>query len=181
MCAIYCLFSNSDFTVAMSSSSSSGTELDSSETGVKRGLNSPNRETQNSSLSQNKEPPRKKIKQTTDDKSGTWPLIEPKTSIDCSVEVYPIGHTKRSYCRHTVISLLDLNAELPKAQKEIKAKYGILEDASRSGIGDFKLDLGIKSHNDSKVFTAQSQTKWSNLVGKVKNGLNNYSVVGNYI
>ena len=80
-----------------------------------------------------------------------------------------------------MISLLDLNAELPKAQKEIKAKYGILEDASRSGIGDFKLDLGIKSHNDSKVFTAQSQIEWSNLIGKVKNGLNNYSVVGNCI
>ena len=72
-----------------------------------------------------------------------------------------------------------MDIDLTCAQKAIWSKYVILQDASRCGIGDFKVDLGIKSLNDSKVYTAQSETEWKNLLGKVKNSLTNHSFVGN--
>ena len=71
-----------------------------------------------------------------------------------------------------------MDTELAKVKKEIRRKYGIAEDASRSRIGDFKVDLGIKSDNECKVYTAHSETEWKNLLGKVKNSLRDHSVVG---
>lgn len=105
-------------------------------------------------------------------------------TIDCTIEVYPFGYTKRSYHRETVITLNDLfGKNLPSCKKEIRAKYGVPADAARCGIGDFQLDLGVKSHgvhgDSDKVYTAQSQAEWENLLAKIKNNLANHSVVGN--
>ena len=124
-------------------------------------------------------PPAKKAKQSTDEKIR---MIPSNFSIDCCIEVYPFGHTKRSYFRDTAILLTDvMDSRFTSIQQTIRSKYGILKDASRCQIGDFKLDLGIKSHNDSKVYTAESETEWENLLGKVKNSLSNYSFVGNHL
>lgn len=77
-------------------------------------------------------------------------MIPSNFSTDCCIEVYPFGHTKRSYFRDTAILLTDvMDSRFTRIQQTIRSKYGILKDASRCQIGDFKLDLGIKSHNDS--------------------------------
>ena len=47
-------------------------------------------------------------------------------------------------------------------------------------IGDFQIDLGVKTHGDSdKIYMAQSQAEWENLLAKIKNNLANHSIVGN--
>ena len=174
-----CLLLNTVAALESSSSTagSSGSEDSwSSKAGTKRSKS----EKDDASLSLHEELPMKKVKQNVNDKkSGMCPLASGIT-IDCSIEVYPFGHTKRTYYHDTVISLDDvMDTELTKIRKEIRAKYGILEDASRCGIGDFKVDLGIKFCNDSKVYIAQSETEWNNLLERIKNSLGNYSVLGN--
>ena len=165
----------------ISSSSSSDTsgssESDSSEKRGKKRTNGGN-----DALS----PPSKKGKKTADDKSGTtvMPAFPLDITIDCTIEVYPFGYTKRSYHRETVVSLEDLfDKDLPSCKNEIRAKYGVLADAERCAIGDFQLDLGVKTHgvhgDCDKVYTAQSQAEWENLLAKMKNNLANHSVVGN--
>ena len=71
-------------------------------------------------------------------------------AIDCTIKVYPFGQTKRANHRNTVVTLKDLfGKDLPSCKKVVQAKYGILMDAVRCAIGEFQLDLGIKTHSDS--------------------------------
>lgn len=151
------------FPISSSCDASGCSESDSSD---KRGKKTTNRG--KDALS----PPSKKGKRSADDKIGTtvmasFPL---DIAIDCTIEVYPFGHSKRTYHRETVVTLEDLfGKDLASCKKGVRAKYGILADAARCAIGDFQLDLGIKTHGDSdKVYTAQSQAEWENLLAKIK-------------
>ena len=80
-----------------------------------------------------------------------------------------------------MVTLQDLfDKDLPSCKKELQTKYGILADAARCAIGDFQLDLGVKTHGDSdKVYTALCQAEWENLLAKIKNNLASHSIVGN--